>query len=87
LCLTAAITPDGEIVARAIGESLPESYYFTIAFLDTVGYFYRAKRFWTRLDFPEASAVRKRLKDHLLPLEQSDPMVRMARERLGRADR
>ncbi len=86
-CLTAAISPDGEIVAPAIGESLPESYYFTIAFLDTVGYFDRAKRFWTQLDFPEAPTVRERLKDRLLRLPQSDPMVRMACERLGRADR
>jgi hypothetical protein len=86
-CLTAAITPDGEIVARAVGESLPESYYFTIAFLDTVGYFDATRRFWTELDFPEAPAVRERLKDRLLMLPQSDPMVRMACERLGRAGR
>jgi len=86
-CLTAAIGPDGEIVARAVAESLPESYYFTIAFLDTVGYFDRAKRFWTQRDFPEAPAIRERLKDRLLTLQQSDPMVRMAYERLGRADR
>jgi hypothetical protein len=85
-CLTAAIGPDGEIVARAIAESLPESYYFTIAFLDSVGYFDRARRFWTQLDFPEASALRERLKDRLLTLPQSDPMVRMAYERLGRVD-
>jgi hypothetical protein len=86
-CLTAAITPAGEIVARAIGESWPESFYFTIAFLDTVGYFDRAKRFWTQLDFSEAPAVRERLRDRLSTLPQSDPMVRMACERLGRADR
>jgi len=86
-CLTTAISPDGEIVARAVGESLPESYYFTIAFLDTVGYFDRPRRFWTKLDFPEAPAVRGRLKDRLVTLPQSDPMVRMACERLRRADR
>jgi hypothetical protein len=86
-CLTTAISPDGEIVARAVGESLPESYYFTIAFLDTVGYFDRPRRFWTKLDFPEAPAVCGRLKDRLVTLPQSDPMVRMACERLRRADR
>lgn len=86
-CLNAAITPDGEISARAVGESWPESYYFTIAFLDTVGYFDRAKRFWTEMDFPEAPAVRERFKHRLSMLPQSDPMVRMACERLGRADR
>jgi hypothetical protein len=86
-CLTAAITPDGVIVARAIGESWPESYYFAIAFLDTVGYFDATKRFWTERGFPETVAVRARLKDRLSMLPQSDPMVRMAYERLGRADR
>jgi hypothetical protein len=86
-CLAEAIAPDGEIVARAVGESLPESYYFTIAFLDTVGYFDATRRFWTELDFPEAPAVREQLKDRLLTLSQSDPMVRMACERLDRAGR
>ena len=86
-CLTTAISPDGEIVARAAGESLPESYYFTIAFLATVGYFDATRRFWTELDYPEAPAVRERLKDRLLMLPKSDPMVRMACERLGRAGR
>ena len=86
-CLTAAIGPDGEIVARAVAETLPESYYFTIAFLDTVGYFDRAKRFWTQLEFPEAPAVRERLRGRLSTLPQGDPMVRMACERLGRAGR
>ena len=86
-CLTAAIDPGGEIVARAVAETLPEGYYFTIAFLDTVGYFDRAKRFWTHLEFPEAPAVRERLRGRLSTLPQGDPMVRMACERLGRADR
>ena len=81
-CLTGAIASDGEIVARANGESLPESYYFTIAFLDTVGYFDPAKRFWTSRGFPEATAMRARLEDRVIALHQGDPMARMARERL-----
>ncbi len=86
-CLTIAISSDGEIVARAVGKSLPESYYFMIAFLDTLGYFDPARRFWTKLDFPEAPAVRERLRERLSMLPQSDPMVRMAYERLRGADR
>src|SRR6516225_5721544 len=81
-CLTGAIASDGEIVARANGESLPESYYFTIAFLDTVGYFDPAKRFWTSRGFPEATAMRARIEDRVIALHQGDPMARMARERL-----
>jgi hypothetical protein len=84
-CLTTAIAADGKILARAASESLPESYYFTIAFLDTVGYFEPAKRFWTDRRFPEAPALRARLERQLSTLPQGDPMVRMARERLSRS--
>jgi hypothetical protein len=84
-CLTTAIAPSGDIAARAIAESLPESYYFTIAFLDTVGYFDPAKRFWTARDFPGAAALAARLLGRLETLPQGDPMVRMARDRLRRS--
>jgi hypothetical protein len=82
-CLTTAISSDGSIRARAKSESLTESYYFTIAFLDTVGYFDPAKRFWTDREFPEAPALRARIERHLLELHQRDPMVRMALARLS----
>jgi len=81
--MTTAIAPDGAIRARAVGESLPESYYFTIAFLDTVGYFDRAKRFWIEREFLDAPTVLVRLERQLLSLPARDPMVRMARERLS----
>ena len=81
-CLSSAIAPDGHILARAIGESLPESYYFTIAFLDTVGYFEPDKRFWAARDLTERPALRARLEERLSELPQRDPMVRMAQDRL-----
>jgi hypothetical protein len=81
-CLGTAIAEDGSVVARAAAESLPESYYFTIAFLDTVGYFDPAKRFWVDQPFPDAPALRARLETRLLRLDQSHPMVRMALDRL-----
>jgi hypothetical protein len=83
-CLTSAVTQDGRIIARAIGESLAESYYFTIAFLDAVGYFDR-KRFWTERIFPEAPAIRACLEDRLHMLPRGDPMARMAHDRLRRS--
>ena len=81
-CLATAIAPDGTVVARAKSESLSEGYYFTIAFLDTVGYFDPAKRFWTDREFPEAPALRPRLERHVRRLHRADPMARMALERL-----
>jgi hypothetical protein len=82
-CLTSAIAADGTVAARAKSEPLAESYYFTIAFLDTVGYFDPPKRFWTNRAFPEAPALRARLKSHVGRLNPNDPMARMALERLG----
>jgi hypothetical protein len=82
-CLATAIAPDGTIVTRAKGESWSESYYFTIAFLDTVGYFDPAERFWTDRAFTEAPAMRVRLESHVRRLHDGDPMVRMAVERLS----
>jgi hypothetical protein len=83
-CLGTAIAADGEVVARAVGESLPESYYFTVAFLDTVGFFDPSKRFWTERGFPEAAALTALLERQILRLHQGDPMARMALERLRR---
>jgi hypothetical protein len=82
-CLTSAIAADGTVAARAKSESLAEGYYFTIAFLDTVGYFDPAKRFWTDRAFPEAAARRAQLEPHVRRLHPNDPMARMALERLG----
>ena len=81
-CLNSAIATGGRVVARAVGESLPESYYFTVAFLDTVGYFDPAKPFWSARDFPEAATFRARLEERLTALPQRDPMVKMAQDRL-----
>jgi hypothetical protein len=83
-CLETAIAADGAVVARAIGESLPESYYFTIAFLDTVGFFDQARRFWTDRDFPDAPVLRAQLDRQVLRLPRGDPMARMALDRLRR---
>jgi hypothetical protein len=84
-CLRTGIAPDGGVIARAAGESLTEGYYFTIAFLDAVGFFDAAKRFWTGSAFPEAPGLAAQLEKQLLRLHEGDPMTRMARHRLRRA--
>ncbi|MBV8120416.1 MAG: hypothetical protein JO081_10845 [Alphaproteobacteria bacterium] len=81
-CLGTAVTPDGAVAARAVGEALPESYYFTIAFLDTVGFFNPAKRFWTTAEFPRAAALRAGLEQRVCELHPGHPMVPMALARL-----
>jgi hypothetical protein len=81
-CLDTAIAADGTVTARAAAESLPESYYFTIAFLEAVGYFEPRKRFWTDRPFPEAPALRQRLERRLAELDPRQPMTQMALDRL-----
>ena len=71
-CLTTAVAPDGKVVARA-------------TFLDTVGYFDPARRFWTDCSFPVAPLVRARLEHQLRRLPRGDPMASMAFERLRRS--
>jgi hypothetical protein len=83
-CLDQAIAEDGTVLARAVGESLPESYYFTVAFLDTVGFFAPRKRFWTDRDFSAAAVLRGLIERQILQLPARDPMARMALERLRR---
>lgn len=83
-CLETAIQPDGTVVARAAGDSVAESYYFTIAFLDTVGFFDPAKRFWTTREFPEEPALRAGLERRVLALHRNHPMVPMALARMRR---
>jgi hypothetical protein len=81
--LKATISRDGRVVIRAKNESLAEGYYFAIAFLDTVGYFDQAKRFWTDRAFPDSLALMARMADHVRRLHQGDPMTRLSLERLS----
>jgi hypothetical protein len=41
-----SIGASGEIMNPDQGDMIPDSYYFAAAFLDTIGYFDRTKRFW-----------------------------------------
>jgi hypothetical protein len=83
-CLATALAADGSVVARAKSESLTEGYYFTIAFLETVGYFDPAKRFWTDRAFTDAPTLREQFARHVSRLYHGDPMARMALDRLSR---
>jgi hypothetical protein len=62
---------------------LAEGYYFTIAFLETVGYFDPGKHFWTDRAFADAPALRRQLECHVARLHRGDPMARMALRRLS----
>jgi hypothetical protein len=45
-CLHNSVRNTGEITHPDKGDMIPDSYYFAAAFLDTIGYFDKSKRFW-----------------------------------------
>jgi hypothetical protein len=57
-CLAESVASDGSIPNPDIGDMVPDSYYFAAAFLDTIGFFDRHKRFWTEQEFPDADRLR-----------------------------
>lgn len=83
-CLESAIAADGTIATFAAGESLIESYYFAIAFLDTVGCFASGKPFWSDRAIARSERLRVALELQLAKLCPRHPMTRMAFARLSR---
>jgi hypothetical protein len=59
-CLKESLQPDGSFQVRD-GESLEESAYFGTAFLARLGYFDRARRFWTDEEFPGAVEAKQHI--------------------------
>jgi hypothetical protein len=45
-CLSKSVRDTGELINPDKGDMIPDSYYFAAAFLDTIGYFDKTKRFW-----------------------------------------
>ncbi|MDB5359659.1 MAG: hypothetical protein JWO51_956 [Rhodospirillales bacterium] len=80
--LGTALTSDGGLRTRADGESWPDALYFIAAFLDEVGFFDPAKRYWTDQPLPDATRVRAGLLEQVKKLPADDPMGKAALERL-----
>lgn len=60
-CLTESLQPDGSFKGAGDADSIEEDEHFGANFLARIGYFNKARRFWTDQDFPEAEANRKRI--------------------------
>ncbi len=58
-CLAHSVGQNGEIIEPDKGDMIPDSYYFAAAFLDTIGFFDRGKRFWTNRMLPDPEPIRK----------------------------
>lgn len=57
-CLNESLQPDGSFKLQDSDDSQETCESFGAAFLARIGYFNRAKRFWTDEDFPDAAKVR-----------------------------
>ena len=82
-CVSRSVAPDGTVIDPDTGDMVPDAYYFCAAFLDTVGYFDRTKRFWTDRDLGDARRVRRGMADQLAKFNPRLSVVADARERLG----
>jgi hypothetical protein len=81
--LTHSISPDGEIARTAAAEPLGDMYYFACAFLDSIGYFDKRKRFWTDEDFPQAEALRAALEAKARLMASDAPFAQSTLGRLA----
>ena len=57
-------------------------YYYGVSFLDEIGYWDKARRFWTDRDFPEARTLCHRIKAKLTALSLDAPLAKAAEEKL-----
>jgi hypothetical protein len=62
-CLTQSLQPDGSFKFNVADGSIEDAEYYGASFLDRIGFFDRSKRFWTDQDFPQAAAIRARIRD------------------------
>jgi hypothetical protein len=85
--LAESVTPDGRVKYPDKDDPAPDSYYFAAAFFDTIGFFDRTKRFWTRECFPAAEAIKTGMIRELGRFNPNRTVVNDALERLGGATR
>jgi hypothetical protein len=70
-CLKYSLQSDGSFRLQHGEDSVEESTYFGVEFLDRIGYFDKAKRFWTSEEFPQAAAARQKIIGYIQKHESS----------------
>jgi len=82
-CLKESVSPEGKVRHPDKGDLAPDSYYFAAAFLDTIGFFDRSKRFWTDEPLPDAEPIKTGMMGELRKFSPNLTVVNDALERLG----
>jgi hypothetical protein len=83
-CLYNSVAPNGELRHPDQGDPIPDSYYFAAAFLDTVGFFDRTKRFWTETDLTGPEPIRQGMIQALGRFNRDWTVIGDTLARLGR---
>lgn len=82
-CLSESLGSDGAFKPSSADDSVGDTYYFSVSFLDEVGFFDKQKRFWTNEEFPDAVAIKSRIRQKLASLGDEGYMARNALEKLN----
>jgi esterase/lipase superfamily enzyme len=91
-CLEESVTTDGSLTAPDLSDPIPDSFYFAAAFLDTIGFFDKKKRFWTGELLPgDAEKIRTGMGVQLKNFnpyftEVADTLVRLGAPEQGRPE-
>jgi hypothetical protein len=88
-CLSKSVRDTGEVINPDKGDMIPDSYYFAAAFLDTIGYFDKTKRFWAdKGTLPkDTEPLRKAMIAQLSRFNSGLTVVEDTLERLGAGSR
>jgi hypothetical protein len=82
-CLKNSLQPDGSFKVSDLDDTVGDAYFYAVSFLHDSGFFSPQDRFWTTQDFPQANAIRQRIKAKLESIGFSDPKIRDAYETLN----
>jgi hypothetical protein len=70
-CLHQSLQPDGSFNSPE-EDTFSSAFYFGVSFLDEVGYFSKANRFWTDRTFPGSQEIRTRILERITSLKLDD---------------
>ena len=77
-CLSQSLQADGSFKTSEIDDTLGDAQMYGAWFLRDAGYFDPAQRFWTGKSFPDAEAVRGRIKARQEAMGLGDPSLKQA---------
>jgi len=77
--LTSSLQPNGSFKSTpTFFSSVSADFYFGVSFLQIIGFWDPAERFWTEDDFPEAGAICERIKARLVAMALKSHESRLA---------